>query len=386
MRRTRTFASALALSLWVATCALAQGPAKKLIEFGWDVPRPSFVQQHIRQMETMPFDGLVMQFEKPLHAFYPAPLAEQGFEAEVAALNAIEWDKFTDNFLIVYASDDWEMDWFDDKRWQVARQNMTWLSDVIHRAGLKGICFDPETYTGEVFNYGRWKDRPFEVVEAKVRQRGREFMTALQRDNPELTILSLFGLSILYPIYGYEDRATRQEKLQEARFGLLPAFFNGLFDVAGPQVTLIDGNEGAYGFVEPGSFQETPGAIRRTVSLIDPSNHAKYAAQVKVGQALYLDYLLALDKDRPYLTHHFTPAERLLYLVHNLYWAMQTCDQYTWVYSERMDWWKGNLPEGTADVVRTAIQMVRNGEPLGYQMADYFRQAEDRQRRGIKYD
>ena len=38
--------------------ALAGAPLpKKLIEYGWDVPTPSFVAQHIREMEERPSTG-----------------------------------------------------------------------------------------------------------------------------------------------------------------------------------------------------------------------------------------------------------------------------------------------------------------------------------------
>jgi hypothetical protein len=38
----------------------AQKLPKKLIEFGWDVPTPSFVKQNIELMEKRPFNGIVI--------------------------------------------------------------------------------------------------------------------------------------------------------------------------------------------------------------------------------------------------------------------------------------------------------------------------------------
>ena len=36
-------------------CASANA-AKKLIEYGWDVPDTAFVRQHVAEMEKVPFD------------------------------------------------------------------------------------------------------------------------------------------------------------------------------------------------------------------------------------------------------------------------------------------------------------------------------------------
>ena len=55
------------MSLAMVTLVVASGLAsaqpleKKLIEYGWDVPKPSFVAEHIREMEQRPFEGLIMR-------------------------------------------------------------------------------------------------------------------------------------------------------------------------------------------------------------------------------------------------------------------------------------------------------------------------------------
>ena len=56
----------------VAAFAASAGPAakkfpasKKLIEYGWDVPTPAFVREHIREMEKRPFDGVMMRLAGP---------------------------------------------------------------------------------------------------------------------------------------------------------------------------------------------------------------------------------------------------------------------------------------------------------------------------------
>jgi hypothetical protein len=62
---TRSFlaASAALLALLLPALASAQQYplAKKVIEYGWDVPTPEYVRDHIRDMEKRPFDGLMMR-------------------------------------------------------------------------------------------------------------------------------------------------------------------------------------------------------------------------------------------------------------------------------------------------------------------------------------
>jgi len=48
----------LAVLMAVAAPA-AEGPGKKLIEFGWDEPNPAFMKAHLAEMERTPFDGCV---------------------------------------------------------------------------------------------------------------------------------------------------------------------------------------------------------------------------------------------------------------------------------------------------------------------------------------
>ena len=46
----------------VFDAAAQQAPhAKKLIEYGWDVPQPAYIRANIREMEKKPFDGLIFR-------------------------------------------------------------------------------------------------------------------------------------------------------------------------------------------------------------------------------------------------------------------------------------------------------------------------------------
>ena len=112
------------------------------------MPRPTFVAEHIREMEQRPFDGLLMRvpeigiFEPTRHEI-PA--------AELAALEAIEWDRFTDNFLMMYAAS--KMDWFSDTDWEAVVHNVRQVSRAAQAGRCVGVCFDCEPYGANPWHY-----------------------------------------------------------------------------------------------------------------------------------------------------------------------------------------------------------------------------------------
>ena len=78
----------------------AVGLKKKLIKYGWDKPGPAYVREHVREMEQLPFDGVIMQLEAGHNALQTTRWTEADLAADMAALEAIEWDAFTDLSLI----------------------------------------------------------------------------------------------------------------------------------------------------------------------------------------------------------------------------------------------------------------------------------------------
>ena len=114
------------------------------------------------------------------------------------------------------------------------------------------------------------------------------------------------------------------------------------------------------------------------LSLVEAANHERYAAHVRVGMAIYVDYLLHLrprPPKLPDLSQFVTSKDRLKWLEHNVYWSLTTSDRYVWCYGERMDWWgtmAGNapyggwVPPGAAEAIESARKKVRQGRPLGF--------------------
>jgi hypothetical protein len=98
---------------------------------------------------------------------------------------------------------------------------------------------------------------------------------------------------------------------------------------------------------------------------------AKHGVQFQVGMALYMDQVLGLRQPlEKYLGTYLTPQERLRWWEHNVYYALATSDEYVWCYSERMNWWQNQVPDGAEVAIRSARKKIAEGQPLGFDITD----------------
>lgn len=388
MNRARLTTTLLlcAACLLGAAVAGAQPPAKKLIEYGWDVPAPSYVAANIRQMEQRPFEGIIMRVPRIGSVFVNKRWEEEEVAAEFEALQKIEWDKFTDNFVIMYAAS--TMDWFSDEDWECVLHNASLVAKAARLGRCKGVTFDYEPYGDNPWKYGSQKHaetRTFEEYQAVARRRGAQFMEALQAEYPGLVFHTFFQLSYFSSIAVEPDEETRTRRLTDHYYGLLPAFINGMLDVAAPDVILTDGNESSYYYTDNLAFYRAFHNIRQTaLGLVAQENRAKYLAQMQCAQALYVDQVFGL-RTRPTLAQYMTPEERGQWFEHNVYYALATTDEYVWLYSEKMDWWKDrDLPPGLEEAVIRAKEKLAERKPLGFEMRDIVGRARERQEERLR--
>ena len=356
---------------------------KKLIEYGWDVPTPAFVRDHIREMEKRPFDGLMMRLAGGNRGkvFHGGRYREEDFAADFAALEAIEWERFKDNFLMMYAASD--MDWYNDDDWANVRFNVALMARAA-KAGGCHLTFDAEPYGANPWHYPTQKHaagKSFAEYRAVARKRGAEFMAAIQQELPTAVVHTFFTFS--YATH-FAKNPDPYAALEKHHYGLYFDFLNGMLDAAGPGITLTDGNEGSYYYQDSERFFRSYHAMRQTgLALVAPENIAKFLTQTQASQALYVDHLFAL-RSRQYLSHHMTPAERALWFQHNVYWAMTTTDEFVWLYSEKMNWWQNKVPEGLEEAVRAARASLDAGKPLGYAMDDIVAAAKEREKEALE--
>jgi hypothetical protein len=372
-------------------------PEKKIVEYGWDVPYPDFVQRHIRDMEKRPFDGIVFRTNGFDHAFDPTPWKIADFEPQLKTLAGIEWKSFTDNFLILYAANKWNMDWFNDAQWKGIATNMRLVSKAAKTGRCVGIVFDPEPYGENPWLYpGKNGGKSFAEVQAQVRKRGALFIRSLQSEMPDLVILSFFQLALFDPILDEPDLKVREEKWitvpWHSSLALVPAFFLGMLDAAGPGVRFVDGNEISYYYESSEEFFRGYHLMKQRVkALVPPGLRKKYDTQAEAGMALYIDQPLGTRGDIKTTGNFMTPADRLKFFEHNVYYALTTTDRYVWCYSERMSWWQNYtpgpgetapqadaLPAGVDEAVRSAVATYREGKPLDFDITDMIRAAREK--------
>jgi len=353
---------------------------KKLIEYGWDVPSPDFIRANIREMEKRPFDGLIFRLKAGSNVLEPVAWDDAKLAPDIEDLKNIQWEKFTDNFVIALAAS--KQDWFDDAQWKIIEQNVALLAKAARIGKCVGICFDPEPYGDNPWDYtkaAQHEAKSFNEYQAKVRERGAQFIRAIEREFPNPKILTFFQLSLFGGFCQPMSPEERMTKLSREGYGLLPAFLNGMLDAAGPGVSIIDGNENAYYYEEKTSYFDVYHLMtQRAQYLIDPALWAKYRAVVQPGQALYIDQYFGLRTERV-LGSFMTPEERPKWFEHNVYWSLYSTDRYVWCYSERMNWWTNkDVPPGCEEAIRAARDKLNAGKPLDFDLAPIVKEASKR--------
>ncbi len=362
---------------------------KKIVEYGWDVPYPEFVRDHIKEMEKRPFEGIIFRTKDFNHVFDVRPWEKQKLQPQLDALGEIRWGKFTDNFLTLYAASKWGMDWYNDEHWKTIEENLKLFSLAVKTGHCVGVCFDPEPYGTDPWVYpGSIKDKSFNEVCIQVRKRGKQFIQALQTHTPELKLLSFFQLGLYESILDEPNAKVRQQKLLKKWMVLLPAFYLGILEGAGPNTIIIDGNETAYYYEDSERYFRAYHTIRqRALSLIPENLRAKYRNQVQVGMALYIDQVMA-TRQRDVLSHYMSHEDQLKFFEHNVYYALTTTDEYVWCYSERMNWWlppekagkDRKLPEGVEAALILAREKYEAGKPLGFDIKNIIAKAREKKK------
>lgn len=331
----------------------AIGPDKKLIEWGWDEPSPSFMRQHCERMDRVGFDGVIFHAEAASDGetvnFAWECWGARRFEISdlsqaIEDLQACDFERMTDNFLRFNVCPG-DVDWFDDDAFGVVVHNAKVAAHVARQGGCKGFMFDVEMYHNPLFSYAeqvRRETKSFADYEAKVRQRGQEFIRAINSEYPDITILLTFG----YTITGVGgDRS-------KARYGLLKNFLDGMFEAAANGTTIVDAYEGAYPFRKHGQFV----AAYRTVREDMPRYSAVPDAcrrHLKVGFGVWMDmgWRRYGWHTRDFEMNYFTPDE----LEYSVFCGLDVSDEYVWIYTETPRWWTSTkLPAPYCYAIRKA--------------------------------
>ncbi|MEN6304384.1 MAG: sugar-binding protein, partial [Armatimonadia bacterium] len=222
--------------------------------------------------------------------------------------------------------------------------------------------------------------------QAKARQRGQQFIKVIGRHLPDNVLLTFFTYSIFPGEMAIQDTAKRNQALAQHGYGLYHSFLNGMLDEIGSRMSITDGNEPSYYYENSEKFLDAFHMMRqRALNLIPQEDVVKHQTQAQVSQALYMDYVFARVPWKGIPALWMKDDERAKWFEHNVYWALKTTDEFVWLYSEKMDWWKNkDIPAGMEEAIVSARAKIAAGQSLGYDLRDRMKEIEARKQAEIR--
>ena len=333
----------------------------KIIQLGWGTPPPTYIKEHIREMEQVPFDGLVLDLKSnhgpedtggyfSWNVWGSQVLSPDDYSQSIEALKTTDFNKFTDNFLRFNLSPA-NVSWYDDE-FEAVLQNSQLLATIAKDSKLKGIFLDTEQYGNkpQIFNYQREQEKKsssFRDYQQQVRKRGRELMESLNSVYPNITILLSYGYH-----RAYKGNA---KSLETASYGLLPSFLDGMLEAANANTLIVDGYEFSYFYKRERQFQRAYSIIK-DLGLERTAVPNEFQQHYKAGFGLWLD---AGSHKRGWdindlSKNYFSPEE----FENSVSFALKHSDGYVWIYSERAKWWQRNVPQPYIDSLKRAKNTI----------------------------
>jgi hypothetical protein len=311
----------------------------KLIEFGWDYPDVTYLSARLDSMQNTPFDGICFSFQRKIMEAFDDSLKSDCY-FEFNKLQTLKWGKYTNNFIILRGFSKTGGNWFNDKAWENISNNMVHLSRVMQMKNIKGILFDPEYYYENplfnpwTFSADQYPGKSFQQVQNQVKQRGKQFITSLQKRSNSFTFISLWIASLI----AHEKKYT---PIYKTRHALLISFFEGILEGKNKNVIITDGDEYAYWNTKPSQFLEGKYLLRNTMlELLHSEKSKKEAKNIQIAQPVYYDGLMASNTP---IGNDLKRNIKWKWLAENLKYAIASSDQYMWFYSERNNWWNNTM-------------------------------------------
>lgn len=315
---------------------------KLLIKHGQDMPYPDWVASRVATMDAMPFDGFVMTTKLSGSVQSQTALSRAAFDAELAPYKKSTFKNLTKNFVLIRTTP--AGSWFGDHT--TPANNFGVVAASARDAGLHGIVFDNEAYSGPVFNDTYCAGNPIAECRDRVRAVGKQTMAAMIAAWPNVVVLVFLGPYISEPktatffsgYFPYNDVSAANRTLTSFIVGMVEA-------TVGTSARVVDGGE-IY-------TQRTPAQFERSY-LWQKSELAKESALFPKT----LDYPAAISVsfgvyDQPWLGAAMSETIVEPTIIN----AMKRADRYVWFYTEKYDWWgtgnpKTKVPVEWVDAVR----------------------------------
>ena len=323
----------------------------KLIEFGWDYPDITYLNDQLDSMQNTPFDGICFSFQRKIMEAFDDSLKSDSY-FEFNKLQALKWGKYTNNFIILRGFSKTGGNWFNDKAWENISNNMVNLSRVMQMKNIKGILFDPEYYYENkffnpwTFSAEQYPGKSFQQVQDQVKERGKQFITSLQKRSNSFNFISLWVASLI-------SNEKKYIPIYKTRHALLMSFFEGILEGKNKNVIITDGNEYAYWNTKPSQFLEGKSLLRNTMlELLHSEKSKKEAEKIQIAQPVYYDGLMGTNTP---IGNDLKRNIKWKWLTENLKYAIASSDLYMWFYSERNNWWNNTVN----DTLLTTLQEAK---------------------------
>jgi hypothetical protein len=344
----------------------------KLIHYGWENPAISKLPAVVPKLAQSPFDGLAAKASEHNEIFRSAAFPEADFTDDFATLAKLPKGALAGSYLMINSAADGAYDWTNEIHWQAALANMRVIVRLAKAGGFKGIVFDVEPYGKNPWDYstqpnpsaGKLPD--FEAYAKLMNARGAAMMDMMEGEFPGLEIWCLFGLSAnSAALEELRAGADRTEVFSKDSYGLWPAFFSGWIEASNESTSIIDGNETAYYYTKRQDFDAARAYIQKDFQqVLEPPYREKYGRKINLGQAVYLDGIMASAKSPRFIGYYLkSDEERRAMLRAHVMNAMQTAQSLVWVYAELPKWWDEAPDKEIDDTLRAAKQDVLSGKP-----------------------
>jgi len=294
--------------------------------------------------------------------------------------------RISSNFLLLWATS--PLDWFDDQQWKAVIGNVRLMAKAAVVGRCAGLLFDPECYGPSPWTWydaPRRRGRSFAEYQEKVRDRGREWIRAVQDVMPDPRILTLFMNGCDFLAYSRHlsateiaERQSRETEGMVADYALLSAFMEGVLLGARGGTQVIDGNEPAYYYPlegEHGSYLRYS-KERAARAFYGARAQERYEKVVRTGSTFYPNFIFGQYSPEWSGAGRMSREEQRNWLMHNVYWSVRTTDEYVWEYVDLpYSWMAGRMPMGYEDLVRRARDQAVAGESPGFPLPKRLREA-----------
>ena len=313
-----------------------------IIHHGWSQPTLEGLKAHVAEMEAeAPFDGLVFQMGVTDVMGKNEMKMNDEIKNRIKLYRQVKFKKYVHNFAMVMA-DQSKPDWHDNKYWKVVAHNFGLAAEVVAKAGMEGICFDPEGYGVYPVN-SYWTTKYWLEQEAKEDWKGakhtkEEYLAAARKRGAEVG-KAMFAKNGKLKFWGLY--------LWSMGGDLMGEFCNGLIEAMPSGAGLIDGDEWlGYCANGEGAYKNLVKRMKGGCGFLDSKLKAKHLKQDGVAIAFYMDFYT--DVKSPLFDGNakaFKDAGKKLKA--NLKEAKRAAGGYVWVYGEKGQWWDMTKYKGT---------------------------------------